>query len=77
MIQIDEMVLRVPGLSEADAAGLGGAVAEKLAARIPEGVSAGAIGDIKLSLRSAYRTRDELAAAIAEQILTKIAIATI
>jgi hypothetical protein len=77
MIQIDEMVLRVPGLSEADAAGLGAAVAEKLHGKLPAGGASGVIGDIKLSLRSAVRTKEELAEAIAAQILTKIAIATI
>ena len=75
MIQIDEMVLRVPGLSEADAAGLGAAVAERLAGRVPEG-AAGVINDLKISLRAANRTPGELAAAIAEEVLTKIKIAT-
>ena len=76
MIQIDEIVLRVPGITEADAAGLGAAVAEKLAGKVPEG-AAGFVGNMKVSLRAGVRTKEELAEAIAEEILTRIKIATI
>jgi hypothetical protein len=76
MIQIDEIVLRVPGIKEADAAGLGAAVAEKLAGRVPEGAT-GSVGDMKVSLRAGGRTKEELAEAIAEAIMTRIKIATI
>ncbi len=82
MIQIDEILLRVPGLKPGEAAELGAAVGQKLAEKgnkqLPEGLSANAsINDVKISLRSAVRTKEELAAAIAEQVLAQITIATL
>jgi hypothetical protein len=77
MIQIDEMVLRVPGLKDVDAAGLAAAVSQQLMAQLPDGMAGGRIDTIRMDIRSASRSQEELASAIAAEIITKIKIATI
>jgi hypothetical protein len=82
MIQIDEIVLRVPGMTEADGRTLGKAVAAKLAQRLPgevpgsQGGQAGRIGQIDIGLQMAVRSPEALAEKIVEQILVKLKIAT-
>jgi hypothetical protein len=76
MIQIDEIVIRAPGMKEAAAASLAAAVADNLSAKIPGGVQ-GRIGEIKISVGPANGNQERLAAAIAEEILKKLKIATI
>jgi hypothetical protein len=73
MVQIEEMIIRVPGLGAEEARQLSGNVAGRLAARLPDNFDNRQIDElnIKLSLSPGMR-RDALAESIATQILQQL-----
>jgi hypothetical protein len=78
MIQIDDLVLRVPGYSPDEARELGEEVAKQVAANLPDGMKAGKIPAIDIKLQATqHKGKDELAKAIAKQIVEKIKWATL
>ncbi len=77
MIQIDDLVLRVPGYSQDEALQLGDQVAKQVAANLPEGMKGSRIPAIDIKLQSWSGGMDELAKAIAKQILDKIKLASL
>ena len=72
MIRIDDLVLRVPGYSQDEALQLGDEVAKQVAANLPEGMKGGRIPAIDIKLPTPQGGKDELASAIAKQIIEKI-----
>jgi hypothetical protein len=73
MMQIEEMIIRVPGLGEEEARLLGQEVAQQISARLPEGASNRYIPNLAVQLSlSAQVSRSEMANAIAEQLLTQL-----
>jgi hypothetical protein len=73
MMQIEEMIIRVPGLGEEEARLLGQEVAQQISARLPEGASNRYIPNLAVHLSlSAQVSRSEMANAIAEQLLTQL-----
>ncbi|MEJ7828883.1 MAG: hypothetical protein WKF91_11820 [Segetibacter sp.] len=75
MIQIEEMIIRVPGMGAEDARLLGGEVASRMAARIPETIENKQIDELNIRLSlSPGMGRDALADNIATQILQQLKI---
>jgi hypothetical protein len=73
MMQIEEMIIRVPGLGEEEARVLGQEVAQQISARLPEGMGNRYIPNLAIQLSlSAHVSRSEMANAIAEQLLTQL-----
>ncbi len=72
MIQIDDLVLRVPGYSQDEALQLAGEVAKQVAANLPEGMKGGRIPAIDIKLQTPHSGKDEMAKAISKQIIEKI-----
>ena len=78
MIQIDELVLRVPGMSNDEGRRLGQEVAERVSAQLPESSSDQRIGELTIRLTtSPGASRSQLAEAIAEQILQQLKLTTL
>jgi hypothetical protein len=73
MTQIEEMIIRVPGIGEEEARLLGQEVAQQISARLPEGASNRYIPnlDVQLSLSSNV-SRSEMVNAIAERLLIQL-----
>jgi hypothetical protein len=76
MIQIDEMVIRVPGLNEEEGRRLGEDVAQFVAGRLPAGLAGRHIAALNIKLP--YTSdQSQLAAIITEQILQQLKSATL
>jgi hypothetical protein len=76
MIQIDEMVLRVPGMAEGEAGDLGRQVAELVANELPGNMGDHVIPDLHIRLNaSSLSGNRSMAMHIAEQIVREIKLA--
>ena len=76
MIQIDEMVLRVPGMPEAEAGDLGRQVAELVSNELPANMGDHVIPDLNIKLdASSLSGNRPMAMHIAEQIVREIKLA--
>ena len=73
MIQIDEMLIRIPGISEDQGSVLGMQVAEKVAAVLPDNFNNKQIPEIRVKLNS-FESIDTtfLSDRIADQIVRQI-----
>ncbi|MBV6425961.1 MAG: hypothetical protein KIPDCIKN_00452 [Haliscomenobacter sp.] len=73
MIQIDEMILRLPGISEEEGRQLGLDVAQRLAANAPDYPEDQHLGALNLQLSlSPSLSREQISDAIASQILGQL-----
>ena len=75
-IQIDEMLIRVPGLNEEEGRRLGEDVARLVAGRLPQGVAARHIAALNVQLPAAPG-KGQLAETIADQIIQQLKRATL
>jgi hypothetical protein len=76
MIQIDEMVLRVPGMSESEASSLGQQVAQLVSNELPDGIGDHTITDLNIRIDAAsFSGNRSMAMHIAEQIVREINLA--
>lgn len=76
MIQIDEMVLRVPGMPEAEAGDLGRQVAELVSNELPADMGDHVIPDLNIRMNaSSLPGNRSMAMHIAEQIVREIKLA--
>lgn len=72
-MQIDELLIRMPGLSEDEGRYLAEAVAQYLGAHLPEGISEQHISTLNVQLQLHRKMeRDAMPVAIAEQILQQL-----
>lgn len=77
MIQVDELQIRVPGMSKEEGAILGNAVAERVAAAIPANIRDQHIPELKIQLKGILSNdRNIMADRIATQIIRQIRVAT-
>jgi hypothetical protein len=75
MLRIDELTLRIPGLSEDDGHRLGKAVASRLSARWPGSLATRQFDELNVQLIAPPNaTTDQLAEAIVSQLLKQIAV---
>ena len=80
MVQINEMVLRVPGMDEGAAESLGRDVAQRVALAVPGGLTDQQIPGLKIRMdASKYDSgsaggRDAMAGAIADEIVQQLKI---
>ncbi|SHN40836.1 hypothetical protein [Chitinophaga sp. CF418] len=73
MIQIDELLIRMPGLNEEEGRRLAEMVAEYLGAHLPEGISEQHISTLNVQMQlHSKMERDAMSVAIAEQILQQL-----
>lgn len=73
MIQIDEMVVRVPAMPQEQATGLGREVAELVAGALPANIGNRSIPELQVKINeSSLAPGVSMAAAIAEQIVQAI-----
>jgi hypothetical protein len=73
MIQIDEMVLRVPGMPEEQASLLGREVAQLVASAMPADIGNYNVPELQVKINeSSFSPGVSMAAAIAEQIVREI-----
>ena len=78
MIQIDEMILRIPGLSEEDASSIGSMVGKKLSERMGENTPDGKMDALKITVNPQNGSKPaQVADAIVEQILSQLKIASL
>ena len=76
MNEIKELVLKVPGLSGDEGRRLGEDVAQRIAARLPEGAKDRYIGELNVQLSFAPNTgREQMSESIANQIIQQLGIA--
>lgn len=76
MIQIDEMVLRVPGMPENEAGNLGREVAELISNELPADIGDHVIPDLNIKINaSSLPGNRSMAMHIAEQIIREIKLA--
>ncbi len=76
MIQIDEMVLRVPGMPEAEAGDLGRQVAELVSNELPADMGDHVIPDLNIRINASLLPGNRsMAMHIAEQIVREIKLA--
>jgi hypothetical protein len=75
MIQIDEMILRFPGLGSDEGTDLASDVARKLSDRMGEDNRSRIIESLKINVPAGKRDRGNLADAIVEQIISQLKIA--
>jgi hypothetical protein len=76
MIQIDEMVLRVPGMPEAEASSLGQQVAQLVSSELPYDIGDHTITDLNIRIdSSSFSGSRSMAMHIAEQIIREIKLA--
>jgi hypothetical protein len=76
MIQIDEMVLRVPGMREEEAGSLGQQVAELVSNELPDDLGNHIISDLNIRIDAAeFSGNRSMAMHIAEQIVREIKLA--
>jgi hypothetical protein len=73
MIQVDEMIIRVPGMGAEEARSMGETVAGRMAAMMPDSIDNKSIGElnIKLSLSPGMNSH-AMADSIATQILQQL-----
>lgn len=77
MVQIDDLVLRISGLSEEQAQLLGKEVGKRIAANMPEATDKN-IPELNISINaSGEQSTDQLASAISEQIIRQLKLATL
>ena len=75
MTEIKELVLKVPNLSPAEGRQLGEDVAQRVAARLPEGTKDRYIGDLNLQLSFAPNMgREQMSESIANQIIMQLSL---
>jgi hypothetical protein len=73
MIQINEMVIRVPGMPEEQASGLGREVAQLVATALPADIVDRTLPQLQIKINeSSFTPGVSMAAAIAEQIVREI-----
>lgn len=73
MIQIDEMVLRVPGMPQEEASLLGREVAQLVASALPTDIGNYNVAELQVKINaSSFSPGTSMAAAIAEQIVRQI-----
>ena len=73
MIQIDEMVLRVPGMAQEEASLLGREVAQLVAGALPTDIVDGTLPELQIKINgSSFTPGASMAAAIAEEIVREI-----
>ncbi|MEI6682114.1 MAG: hypothetical protein WCO44_05780 [Bacteroidota bacterium] len=73
MMQIDELQIRVPGMSEEAGTALAKAVAERVAAALPAGTTDRYIPGLKIKMQGSFdENTDLMADRIASQILRQI-----
>jgi hypothetical protein len=76
MIQIDEMVLRVPGMPEEEASSLGQQVAQLVSNELPYDIGDHTITDLNIRIdASSFSGSRSMAMHIAEQIIREIKLA--
>jgi len=77
-LQIDELLMRIPGMNEEDGASLGKLVAERVAAAIPDSFGEHHVPALKIQM-SAHTSNDTslMADRIADQIIRQIKLATL
>ncbi len=76
MTHINELVIRVPGISEEKGGRLGNDVAQLVAENIPEGLGDYHIPELKIQMNaSQFNGRDDMASVIAQQIIRQIKMA--
>lgn len=75
MIQIDELVLRIPGLSEEEGQQLARKVGERLADRLPSDAPSGRIDALRISLPQGQV--EGLSDEIVDQIIRQLNLATL
>lgn len=73
LIRIDELRLRIPGLTEAEARRLGEEITRRVAEELPAGGSPGRLSlvDLRLSIPAGV-SKDQLAVRIAKEILNQL-----
>ena len=73
MLQIDELQIRVPGISEEAGEGLGRMVAEKVSAGLPANEADRYIPELRIKMRgSVSENADIMSERIAQQIIRQI-----
>jgi hypothetical protein len=78
MIQIDELVMRIPGLGAEQGRQLGEDVARRVAVGLPEGVTDRHIPEVNIRINvSAGSDPGRLAESVAEQIIIQLTLATL
>lgn len=78
MLQIDELMIRIPGLNEETGAGLGKLVADKVAAAIPDNFNEHHVPELKIQLKDPLSGDPaQIADRIAEQIIRQIKLTTL
>lgn len=78
MLQIDELLIRIPGLNEEEGTSLGKRVAEKIAASIPDNIGEHCVPELKIQLKDHISNDPALMAdRIAEEIIRQIRLATL
>jgi len=76
MTQIDEFILRVPGLDAAQSTTLGNDVAQLVAASLPEGIGTQHVPEVNIRLTEAQlNSGGSMAASIADQIVKQLKMA--
>jgi len=76
MIQIDEMVLRVPGIPEEQAASLGQEIAQLVSDQLPYDIGDHTIADLNIRINEvSFSGSRPMAMQIAEQIVREIKLA--
>jgi hypothetical protein len=77
MTEINELIIRIPGISEEEGLLLGKEVAEKIANELPGRKSSLVVSELNIRLNeSAIQNKAMLATVISEQVLFKIKQAT-
>jgi hypothetical protein len=73
MTQINELVMRIPGISEEQGSRLGNDVAQLVAENLPEGIGNHEIAELKIQMTaSQLNGAPGMASSIADQIISKI-----
>lgn len=73
MTEIKELILQVPGLTGDESRQFGQEVAERIAARLPEGAKDRYIGELNVQLSFAPNTgREQMSESIANQIIQQL-----
>ncbi|HMH23457.1 MAG TPA: hypothetical protein VK563_16840 [Puia sp.] len=78
MVQINELIMRVPGMDEGAAESMGRDVAQRVAAAVPDGLPEQWVPGLKIRMDAArYDSnsaggRDAMAGAIADQIVQQL-----
>jgi hypothetical protein len=76
MTQIDELVIRVPGMNEEQGSRLGNDVAQLVAEALPQGMGDHHIPELKIQMSAKQLNNSaSMASSIAEQIITQLKLA--